>query len=104
MDKTKVVVFRKGGTLSRNETWTYAGNKLEIVKTFNYLGVVFSSGGSFIPATNTLSGKALKSMNWLFAITKGKEVPVDIMFNLFDTYVSSVLNYGCEVWGIYKGR
>lgn len=24
---------------------------------------------------------------------------VETMFSLFDTYVSSILNYGCEVWG-----
>ena len=40
----------------------------------------------------------------LFNITKGLEIPVNIMRNLFDTYVLSVLNYGCEIWGNIKGE
>jgi hypothetical protein len=27
------------------------------------------------------------------------KVPINILFNLFDSYVLSVLNYGAEVWG-----
>ena len=27
------------------------------------------------------------------------QVPIDIMFNLFDSFVLSILNYDCEVWG-----
>ena len=26
------------------------------------------------------------------------------MLSLFDTYVGSVLNYGCEIWGFQNGR
>ena len=41
--KTKIVVFQKGGNLSRNEKWTYSGEEIEIVNSFNYLGMVLSS-------------------------------------------------------------
>jgi hypothetical protein len=99
IDKTKIIVFRKGGLLGQNCTWTYAGQNIEVVNRFNYLGVVFSSGNSFMHATKTLAGKALRSLNSLFCITRNREVPINIMFNLFDAYVLSVLNYGCEVWG-----
>ena len=30
------------------------------------------------------------------------EVPIKLMLNLFDTYVQSILNYGCEIWGFIK--
>ena len=66
IDKTKIVVFKKGGNLSRQEKWTYAGETVEIINSLNYLGIVLYSGGAFIKATNTLVGKALKSMNALF--------------------------------------
>lgn len=102
--KTKVMVFRKGGQLRQNETFTYADEEIEIVNSFNYLGIVLSSGGSFIKATNTLSGKSLKAMNALLSITKRMQVPIDVMFNLFDSFVLSILNYGCEVWGFSMGE
>ena len=98
IDKTKIVVFRKGEVLSQNETWTFDNNEIEIVNNFNYLGVVLSSGGSYVKATNTLAGKALKAINSLMAITKEKEVPIDIILSLFDSFVRPILNYGCEVW------
>ena len=52
LEKAAPLVNRKDG----NE-------EIEIVNNFNYLGVVLSSGGSFIKATSTLSGKALKAAN-----------------------------------------
>ena len=36
IDKTKIVVFRKEGILNRNEKWTYSGEEIEIVNSFNY--------------------------------------------------------------------
>ena len=61
--------------------------------------MVLSSGGTFIKATNMLTGKALKAMNALFSITKHMQVPINIMFNLFDSFVQPILNYSCEIWG-----
>ena len=83
--------------MSRHEKWTYSGEEIEIVNSFNYLGMVLSSGGTFIKATNMLAGKALKAMNALFSITKHMQVPINIMFNLFDSFVQPILNYSCEI-------
>ena len=66
------------------------------------MGVVLSSGGSYVKATNTLAGKSLKAISSLMAMTKEKEVPIDIMFSLFDSFVGPILNYGCEVWGFAR--
>ena len=99
VDKTKIVVFRKAGHLAHNESWTYNNQDVEIVSTFNYLGIVLSSGGSFIPATKTLADKGLRAMHCLLETIKETQVPIKIMFNLFDSLVASVLSYGCEIWG-----
>ena len=99
VEKTKIVVFRKGGILGHNDRWFFAGQEIEIVNTFAYLGVVFSSGGSFMQNTKTLSGKALRAMHQLWQLIKEVETPLNISFKLFDSLVASVLNYGSEVWG-----
>jgi hypothetical protein len=75
------------------------GSNIEIVKTFNYLGIVLSSGSSFIPTTNSLKGKAQRAMSSLLNVTRDKQVPFDIIFNMFDAYVLPILNYSCVVWG-----
>ena len=97
--KTKIVVFRKGGNLGQNDKLYYAGNEIEVVNSFVYLRVVFSSGGSFIPNTKTLSGKALERMHQLIQLLREVDTPINIALNLFDSFVASVLSYGCEVWG-----
>ena len=45
-EKTRIMVFRKGGTIRQDLHWYYAGQEKEIINSFNYLGVIFSSGGS----------------------------------------------------------
>ena len=77
----------KGGIVNRNYRRYYEGKEIEIVKCFNYLGVVLSSGGSFVKACKTLCDKALKAMMHLFSITMNIEVPIKLMLDLFDTYV-----------------
>ena len=62
VSKSKVLVFRKSGVLPRNISFNYDGTPLEIVKSFKYLGVVFTVGGSFSEAQNTLTGQAQKAI------------------------------------------
>jgi len=59
--KTKVMVCRKGGRLRNNISFTYAGESIDIVSKFVYLGIVFTKGGSFSEAESTLAGQSLKA-------------------------------------------
>lgn len=52
--------------------------------------------GSFVQAGQMLAGKALHAMNSLLSVVRDLSIPVKIMFNLFDSYVVSILNYSCE--------
>jgi hypothetical protein len=97
-------VFRKGGKLRRNDNWCYNNHEIEIVKSFNYIGVVFSSGGSFMQAANTLAGKGLRSLHSLWAIVRSMTVPINIMFNLFHSCVLSVFKLWRRGMGLYKFR
>ena len=60
--KTKIMVFRKGGRLPNNLNFVYNNIKIEIVNTFCYLGVVFTSGGSSFETQKTLSRQTLKRL------------------------------------------
>ena len=62
MEKTKVMVFRKGGMHPRNLTFYYNGQQLEIAKKNRYIGVVFTAGGSSSECQNTLAGQAQKAI------------------------------------------
>lgn len=54
------MIFRKGGMLRQNLAFFYDGEQIEIVSKFKYLGIVFTPGGSFSEAQNTLAGQAQK--------------------------------------------
>ena len=62
INKTKVMIFREGGLLPRILAFNYNGVPLEIVSQFKYLGIVFTPGGSFSEAQNTLAGQAQKAI------------------------------------------
>ena len=55
--KTNSIVFRKGGILPRNLSFIFSNTVLEIVNKFTYLGVLFTTGGSFTETQNTLAGQ-----------------------------------------------
>ena len=94
------MVFRKGGLLPRNMSFRLKGIELEIVGKFSYLGIVFTSGGSFSEAQNTLAGQAQKAIfklnKYLYSFVN---ISVKHTLELFDKLVSPILNYYCEVWG-----
>jgi hypothetical protein len=83
---------------------TFAAKEIEIVSSLNYFGVVFSSGGCYNNATNILAVKRIKARNKYSSCMNVPEhiVPVNLMFNLFDAYVLTVVNYGCKFWGFLK--
>lgn len=102
-DKTKILIFRKGGILNRNLAFYYDNIQLEIVNKFSYLGVVFSSGGSFTECQSKLAGQAQKAIfklnNYLYKFTN---ITPRHRLELFDKLVTPILNYSCEVWGFCK--
>ena len=104
ISKTKVVVFRKRGPIKQNETWYYNNEPLEIVDNFNYLGIVFNYTGTFVLNNQYVVGKALKAMHVLRKNINKYDVPPKIALQLFDSFVGSILNYACPVWGFTKSK
>ena len=39
MSKTKMIMFRKGGSLAANEVWRYGDEEVEVVNSYKYLGL-----------------------------------------------------------------
>ena len=64
--KTKIIVFREGGILPRNLHFTLNGECREMVKSFSYLRLVFSSGGSFNITEATLGSLYFKLLKTYF--------------------------------------
>ena len=98
-EKSKVMVFRKGKSIIRDK-WFFGDKELSIATKLPYLGVIFTSNGSFAVAQTTLADKAGKAVYLLYRrISQFKNLKPKYMLDLFDKYISPILNYGCEVWG-----
>ena len=99
IDKTKVVIFKKGGRIPNDIEFLYDGKRVDVVNKFNYLVVVFSSGGSFSIAQSTISGQALKAVfkmnTYLYKFT---ELSVSHEMDLFDKLITPILN--CAMYGV----
>ena len=102
--KTKIMVFRRGGFLSQILKFYYNETEIAIVNTFSYLGIVFSTGGSFSACQRKLSGQALKAIfklnSYLYNFTN---ISIRHRLELFDKLVPPIMNYGSKVWGFCDG-
>ena len=98
------MVFRKRGRLLPTEHWTYNGSDIEVVVEFHYLGAVFHYTGNVNVNQEYLVRKALKAMNFLFNNCSEFDIKPKILCQLFDTFVSSTLNYSCEICGKSKSK
>ena len=58
LDKTKVMVFRKGGHIAAGEKWFLYGKELEIVNRYKYLGYTLTTKLSSVCACEDFASKA----------------------------------------------
>ena len=99
--KTKIMVFKRGGGLSKKEHWSYGGILLEVVKGFTYVGIYFTNRLSFFKMAENSTLKAKKVLNYLFSsFSKLSVLPAKTFFKIFDSKVYPVMLYGAELWGL----
>jgi hypothetical protein len=94
--KTKVLLFNKGGHKFKKFNFTYGDTPLEIVQHYTYLGLTFSSCGTFTQAIKDIVSKSLKVFYKLRKLNTRDNALLTI--RLFDSLVAPVLSYGCEIW------
>ena len=84
--------FRKGGRVNRNIRFIYKGHVLEIVSKFTYLGIVFTTGGSFNTTFEMLAGQALKAIFKLKSnLFKFPGITIQRKLDLFDKLILPIL-------------
>ena len=102
--KTKVVIFRNRGNIKSEEKCYLNGESIEICNAFMYLGILLNYNGVFTNAQKMLSNQGDKlAVFSLFSKIQDDYFNKETLLSLFDTYVNSIVNYGCEVWGFHKG-
>ena len=70
LKKTEIIVFKRGGNLSKHEKWTYLGNSLRCVKSYTYLGSLFSNRLSYNKMVEPLATKGKKALMAILLTTR----------------------------------
>jgi hypothetical protein len=103
LKKTKIIVFRKGGFLAANEVWHYGGENIEVVNSYKYLGLHFTTKLSLTSSVTELAAKAkMRTIQILRCLWKLGNVQREVFFRMFDAQVAPVLMYGAEIWGFQQ--
>lgn len=100
VEKTKMMVFRKGKGRSREKEWKWEGEKIEKVKEFKYLGYMLNERNNSRSHVKEVVRKANKMLGRIWGIGErkfGHDVKRRLM--MFDSLIKSVLMYGAEIWG-----
>lgn len=100
VEKSKIMVFRKGGGKTRQRIWKWKEENLEEVNEFKYLGYLIQRNGEPTAHINELAKKAsivMKSV-WGLGERKFKEDSWRRLW-MFEHLVLSVMTYGAELWG-----
>ena len=99
IDKTAVMVFNKTGRLLKDSNdFVLGDHKVNSVREYCYLGIIFTLNGSFIIAQQRLRQKGLRSYFSIKSMLNIKSLKKTIAFKLFDSLILPVGSYGCPVW------
>jgi len=100
MDKSEMMIFRKGGRLSNKEKFHYKGQQIKLTAEYNYLGVILTPQMKF---GKHVKARNLKAKNCLNATWKGflnkKSITLSSKYKLFQSVCRSVQTYAAQVWG-----
>ena len=98
LKKTKAVVFCKNGRLSTDRFY-YDNTEIENSTSYKYLGIIFSSSGTFSYCQTDLYNLALKAQFKLTNCFSNINPKLDTLLHHFEHTVEPILLYGGEIWG-----
>ena len=94
--KTKVVIFSKS-KVTQNTRVMSENKELDICESYNYLGILFNFNNNFLNAKKKLVEQAQKALYSVYYKIRNIKIPLDLQLKMFDTLVSPILLYACEV-------
>ena len=101
MDKSKVVVFRKGGYLAGHDRWHIDNTILEVVSEYSYLGLIFSTRLNNNVMLSRLATRGKIAFCRISSLlNRMNTTSYNILCKMFDAQVQPLLLYGSELWGV----
>ena len=100
LDKTKVLVFKNGGYLSKYERWYYEGKRIQCVSYYKYLGLTLSTRNIWSKSVEVISIQGSKTSGLIHnSLRRIGDASFQIYQKTFNTIILPILCYGAEIWG-----
>ena len=96
--KTKIMIFQKRAKKNSE----LGKQNIDIVHEYTYLGTRISSTGNFNVSLEHLKEKALHALFGLRRNTDISRLKPSLACKIFDTMITPILSYNCEIWGAYR--
>ena len=98
IEKTKCLAFKKNGKKSVLDKWFFNGEEIETVSSFKYLGFVFANTGKFSKGIDHVELQGQRALFNMYSSVKNFDsMYIDMQMSLFNSLVTSVLSYACEI-------
>ena len=99
LNKSKIVIFQRGGKHSAKEKWFWGDETIQVVNNYKYLGTYFSSTGNFQLHTAQAIKKSYLALNKINPLLHKTNIPtLKYRCKIFDSMVKNVLLYASPVW------
>ena len=97
--KTKIVIFGRGRVATSNYNFQFGEERIEVVREYKYLGILFICNGRFREGQLELKDQATRAMYPVIGTSRKHDLPVDIQLQMYSSMVVPVATYACEIWG-----
>ena len=95
--KTKIIIFSRGRP-KIYDPFHLNNEEVKIVKTFKYLGIIFSVGGSFNEHVKAQVTKATSRIGYLYGKLNLRNLNLELIKKVFAVYVDPIITYGLAIW------
>ena len=96
------MIFQKRAKKISDLEFHIGKQNIDIVHKYTYLGTRISSTGNFNVSLEHLKEKALHALFGLRKNTDISRLKPSLACKIFDTMITPILSYNCEIWGAYQ--
>lgn len=102
--KTEVMVFSRKSRGTSKETFVIDRDKVQVVDSFKYLGIILDRRLTFVPHFDYATAKTFRVTGALTGLMPNLRGPCESKRKLYGNVILSVLLYGAPVWYSYLNR
>ena len=98
IDKTKIIIFNKGGRLLKKEVFSYKDKVIEIVKQHRYLGILLDATRKLKTAVIDIAKKAMRATHAIYKLSTYNQISPRLLLQTYNSIIKPILFFSSETW------